>query len=266
MAGLPPPPGTRRVAPVRSIRRSRAAFAALLSVATMGAAIRVAVASPGAPGPVPVQIGSALVVESSGDDPEGDVGVDARSVAQAAVATVTGRACEGHTGGSGWYLADGRLVTASHVVDGASAVLVQGAGGVAHGDLERMSWPVGDLSVAAVDAVVAEPLALGENPDVGDSAVMAGIARDGRVHVVPGTVIAVVPASDFGLDGDRLIVVDTLVEPGMSGGPTVGTDGRVIGVIRAVEQASGVTLVTPVEELWVLLDVNREPMVAVDCD
>ncbi len=261
MARLPPPPGSRRLIPARSVRRSRAALAAVLSLVTLGAAIRVAVASPGAAEPNRVEIATALVVESD----DGVAPADPASVAQAAVVTVTGRACEGHTGGSGWYLADGRLVTASHVVDGAGAILVQGPGGVAHGDLERMSWPVGDLSVATVDGFVGDPLALGSDPEIGDDAVMAGIARDGRVHVVPGTVIASVTAADFGLDGDRLIVIDALAQPGMSGGPVVGADGRVIGVIRAIEHASGVSLVTPVDELWTLLDVTRDPMVDTDC-
>lgn len=263
MGSLSAPPFGRDLWPRRRVQRLRAALTVVLAGFTAVVALLAAngslAAADGAVTPDTALAGPARVVERA------DPSLTVRTDAAEAVVRVTGRSCEGHGGGSGWYLRDGRLVTAAHVVDGSAALLAQGPDGAVSGAVERWSAPGGDLAVATVDRMVARALPLGGTVTAGDTVTVAGVARDGRVHTLAGSIVATAEAADYGLDGTDLIVVDAEVEPGMSGGPAVDAEGRVIGVVRAVERSSGVTLITPVAELWSVLDVGAGPGAAPSC-
>ncbi len=254
MSSLAPPPG-RPLWDRRVVRVGQIGLGVLIGAGSVLGVMRADASADSSA--APTDLVDAVVVEAASPAP---------ADLAASVVMVTGRSCEGHTGGSGWYLGDGRLVTASHVVDSAVSLGAQANGLIALGDLERMSAPVGDLTVATMNSMIAEPLALGHRAEIGDRLTMAGMARDGRVHVVGATVTGVGRAGDYGLDGADVLILDEMAAPGMSGGPVVDGSGRVVGVVRAIEQSTGVTLVTPVAELWDLLDVTADPAVDVDCE
>jgi S1-C subfamily serine protease len=141
--------------------------------------------------------------------------------------------------GSGFVLDDeGRLVTNAHVVSGVADVQVTFADGrtvparVLGKDEET------DLAVLAVDpdqGLDLRPLELGDSDGVqpGDQAVAIGnpsgfeaTAGTGRVSAADQRIEA---PGGYVIDG--VFETDAVIEPATSGGPLLGADGRVIGVM-----------------------------------
>ncbi len=143
--------------------------------------------------------------------------------------------------GSGFAYADGRILTAAHVVAGAREVTVRTSDGrelvgqVLGGD------PVADIAVVAVDGdVPVAPLALGESPEIGQLAVAIGSPLGFAQSVTSGIVSGVDRTLDIGgttLDG--LIQTDAPINQGNSGGPLADRQGRVIGVNVAIASLTG---------------------------
>lgn len=148
--------------------------------------------------------------------------------------------------GSGFVLdGDGRIVTNAHVVSGVTSVQVTFADGrsvpaqVVGKDEET------DLAVLAVapEGLDLRPLELGDSSTVrpGDRVLAVGnptgypptagsgrISGAGRrVEVADGYVI------------DDLLVTDAVIEPASSGGPLVGSDGRVVGITARLDADTG---------------------------
>jgi S1-C subfamily serine protease len=150
------------------------------------------------------------------------------------------------TSGSGFVLdGDGRVVTNAHVVSGVTAVQVTFPDGhtvpaTVIGKDEETDLAV--LSVAT-DGLDLRPLELGDSEAVrpGDRVLAIGnptgsgatagsgqIAAEGRRVEVPGGYVI-----------DDLFETDAVIEPASSGGPLVGSDGRVIGVTARLEGDTG---------------------------
>ena len=148
--------------------------------------------------------------------------------------------------GSGFVLdGDGRIVTNAHVVSGATEVQVTFA------DSSRVPARVvgkdeeTDLAVLAVspDGLDLRPLELGDSSSVkpGDRVLAIGnptgfgttagsgrVSGAGRSVEVPGGYVI-----------DDLLETDAVIEPSSSGGPLLGSDGRVIGVTARLEADTG---------------------------
>lgn len=143
--------------------------------------------------------------------------------------------------GSGFAYAEGRILTAAHVVAGAREVTIRTSEGeeltgeVLGGD------PVADIAVVAVDGdVPPAELATGDPPEVGQLAVAIGSPLGFSQSVTSGIVSAVDRTLDIGgtsLDG--LIQTDAPINQGNSGGPLADRQGRVIGVNVAIASFSG---------------------------
>lgn len=168
--------------------------------------------------------------------------VETAELAQASRSTVKvlGEACGGIQEGSGFVAAEGLVVTNAHVVAGMESPRVLPPGG---GNLEATTVaydPDRDLAVLAVAGLEASPLTLVDEH--------AGRGTPGKVFGYPENSASLVdvPAAVRGelraLGRDiyfehqverQVYVVQAKVRPGNSGGPLVGTDGRVIGVVFA---------------------------------
>ena len=144
--------------------------------------------------------------------------------------------------GSGFAYADGRVLTAAHVVAGAREVTVRTSDGreltgtVLGGDSEA------DVAVVAVDdEIPAAPLSLEEPVRVGQVAIAIGSPLGFDQSVTSGIVSAVDRELTVPGGGrlENLIQTDAPINQGNSGGPLADQDGRVIGVNVAIASFSG---------------------------
>ena len=143
--------------------------------------------------------------------------------------------------GSGFAYADGRILTAAHVVAGAREVTVRTSDGTELVGRVLGGDPVADIAVVEVDGQVSPAdLALDDPPQVGQLAVAIGSPLGFSQSVTSGIVSGVNRELQIGgtrLDG--LIQTDAPINEGNSGGPLADRDGRVIGVNVAIASASG---------------------------
>jgi S1-C subfamily serine protease len=183
-------------------------------------------------------------------------GVDAVvSAASPAVVGVTGRRCGESTAGSGIVVAN-RIVTSRHLVAGEMRV------DTADPDLDRRLPPV-----VVVGSSVRFDLALSERLEAADqrrgwsnglelapSDAQPGqpvtiVARiGGQIRWMAARVQLMATGPQYGVEG-MVLVLDAPVGPGWSGGPVLDEAGRIVGLTRAVDRTTGLTLAAPRSEL-----------------
>jgi uncharacterized membrane protein required for colicin V production len=140
--------------------------------------------------------------------------------ARASVVRITADACGLGVEGSGWIAAPHEVVTAAHVVAGAS-------------DIHAAGYPAEplvvdraqDVAVLRVPRLRARPLPIAE-PHAGDAVAILGYPEDGPFDARPGRVGL---TADVLVDGTLrpITAVRGLVRHGNSGGPAVDGAGRV---------------------------------------
>lgn len=175
-------------------------------------------------------------------DPDPGVTTDPGVVAAAGgVVRVRGQAeaCGRGQEGSGFVVAPGRVVTNAHVVAGMSAPQVQvgGTGRSLPGTVVAFD-PARDLAVIDVPDLTAEPLVLGSDRSRGDDVVVGGFPLNGPYTLSPGRVRDVITAVGEDIYGVAEVTrevysLNAEVRPGNSGGPVLGADGSVVGVVFA---------------------------------
>lgn len=167
-----------------------------------------------------------------------------------AVVRIRNTGCSGVSTGSGFFLAPDVVATNRHVLDGAAW-------------LELSTWDGrtfnAEVAGAAYDADLA--IALLERPvpgvqilptasaDAGDEVIAVGFPAGGPYELRSGRVINAVDGTMFGEESAGVLRISAEVEPGSSGGPLVTPDGAVVGVVFAVEIASGHGLALNIDEL-----------------
>ncbi len=149
-----------------------------------------------------------------------------------------GGSAEGALGAGTVVNADGSVLTALHVVDGAKAVTVRFADGTRAKATISARQDDQDIAVLSVDRLpgVVVPAVLGGGARVGDAVFPVGnpfgLERTLSAGVVSATGRSV--RTDAGVTIKGLIQFDAAVNPGSSGGPLLDRDGRVVGVVTAL--------------------------------
>jgi len=186
--------------------------------------------------------------------PPSDVASPAIAAASNSVVRITGTAfeCGSNLSGSGFVVADDRIVTNAHVVAGVDQPIVEAPGLPAVAGRVVAFDPEHDLAVIAVDGLDAPALPLDE-PDVGDEVAIAGYPFGGPLELRPGRVAASGPVT-ITTDGDTstrdIVTLSAEVDHGNSGGPVLDVDGEVAGVVFArSEAAATVGFAIPVSTL-----------------
>jgi S1-C subfamily serine protease len=137
----------------------------------------------------------------------------------------------------------GDILTALHVVQGASAIKVTFADGTTSSASITASDPAHDIAVLAAGRLpaVIVPAVLGPNPQIGDETFAVGNPL-GLVGSLSAGVISGLDRT-FKLGNGRtlsgMIQFDAAVNPGSSGGPLLNTKGQVIGIVTGLANATG---------------------------
>jgi S1-C subfamily serine protease len=139
--------------------------------------------------------------------------------------------------------AKGDILTALHVVNGASALKVTFADGTVSAAFIEASDPTHDIAVVASERLpaVIVPAVLGGNPQIGDEAFAVGNPLDLVASLSAGVISGL--DRTFKVSGGRtlsgMIQFDAAVNPGSSGGPLLNTKGQVIGIVIGLANAAG---------------------------
>ncbi|GAA0436675.1 hypothetical protein Aca07nite_17350 [Actinoplanes capillaceus] len=140
--------------------------------------------------------------------------------------------------------ADGTVLTALHVVDGAETIEVTYADGTRAAAKLRSEDPSRDIAMLTPEKLpeTLVPAVLGGGAAVGDDVVAIG----NPLGLVFSTTSGVVSGLNRKLNGDDggqgiegLIQFDAAVNPGNSGGPLINDRGQVIGIVIALANPSG---------------------------
>ena len=155
--------------------------------------------------------------------------------------TGTAESCSRRIEGTGFVYAPGRVMTNAHVVAGVDSPQVEVDGGQLDAQVVLFD-PQRDIAVLRVPGLPAgSPLVFRDPADPaepGDDAVVLGYPQDGPFRADAARVRETQRARGPDIYGNRTVVREIyalrgLVQPGNSGGPLIGTDGQVLGVIFA---------------------------------
>lgn len=170
------------------------------------------------------------------------IALDDPALTQAAqsVARISGTAyaCGITSSGSGFVVADDRVVTNAHVVAGVDTPLVELPGRPAREGRVTYFDPVDDIAVVTVDGLDATALPIVPTLTVGSSAVVQGYPGGGPFTSGSAQILSegTVPVPDI-YDGSStprdIYAIAGVVRPGNSGGPLLTTAGEVAGIVFA---------------------------------
>ncbi|WP_106814338.1 MarP family serine protease [Microbacterium timonense] len=175
-------------------------------------------------------------------DPAPPVALDDPDLERAAasVARVSGNAyaCGRGSSGTGFVIAEDRVVTNAHVVAGVDTPIVELPGVTAREGRVVYFDPVDDLAVIAVDDLGAAVLPFSPTLAAGDAAVVQGYPYGGPFTMVSAGVQSVGTATvpdvyDRSWNPREIYALQATVRPGNSGGPLLTADGAVAGVVFA---------------------------------
>jgi putative serine protease PepD len=154
---------------------------------------------------------------------------------------------------------EGHIITAAHVVDGASSITVKFADGTARKATVTGKDDATDVAVLKVDpsGLTLHPLKLASSAslDVGTSVAAIGdpfgYARSISTGIVSGVDRTISAPNGFTVA--HAVQTDAALNPGNSGGPLLNAKGEVVGIVDQIatdgsaEQSSGVGFAVPID-------------------
>lgn len=154
--------------------------------------------------------------------------------------------CEGVSTGSGWALDAHTLVTNRHVVAGADELEVEAGDGRSLTVRAARAGVLGDLAYVEVMETLPVTATVGTAVANGDEIAAVGYPLGGPFTITHGLVLDTVDGTPFDVP-DEVLRITAEVQPGNSGGPLLDSRGRVVGVVYAIEIATGLGLAMPMD-------------------
>jgi S1-C subfamily serine protease len=190
------------------------------------------------------QLGQLLEIEPAEPMPAVDLQDPALARAAESVARVSGTAfaCGRSSTGSGFVIAEDRVVTNAHVVAGVDQPLIELPGRTAVEGRIVYFDPIDDLAVIAVDDLDARVLPVSPTLEAGAAGVVQGYPLGGPFTMGSASVLSVgsAPVPDIYSDSAQsreVYALEAVVRPGNSGGPFLTGEGEVAGVVFARAEA-----------------------------
>jgi putative serine protease PepD len=235
-------PGRRPLGSYLSVRSRRLLpWAAVVAALALTAAVFFRWGSAEAPAPVaarPAPSATALTVPQVYDTLLPSV-VFIQATGGSSARDREGGGAEAATGTGMVVNADGTVLTALHVVEGATAIQVTFADGTRSAAKiagAEAAQDIATLTVAKLPSVVVPAVLGGAGLGVGDDVVAIGNQLGLRYSTTAGVVSGLDRSVGSGRAPDLtgLIQFDAAVNPGSSGGPLINTRGEVVGVVVAL--------------------------------
>jgi S1-C subfamily serine protease len=150
---------------------------------------------------------------------------------------------QGTSLGTGFFVGDGLVVTAEHVVAASSVVLVQTSTTSSQGTVVAVDDQF-DLALVRTDAL-GDVLSLATEPAQVGRSVNAIGAAEGSLSLTRGVV-----SGYRTVDGLEYLQTDAAINSGNSGGPLVADDGSVVGVVVSrLSDSEGIGLAVKAEQV-----------------
>lgn len=170
------------------------------------------------------------------------------------IASISAVACGASQQGSA-FLTEDSVFTAGHVVgDSDVAFLTPYQAESVFGTVAERPVDGEDVSrlergdeLASVDApglVLADAI-----PERGETATIAGYPNGGPLSIVAGEILGIGDGMIFGMEAERVVMIDASTGEGFSGGPVVNADGEVFAVVVALEVGTDTALAIPLADL-----------------
>jgi S1-C subfamily serine protease len=162
---------------------------------------------------------------------------EAIALATRSTVKIEGSACDLAIAGSGVVVGEGMVMTAAHVVAGASKLNVIDPVGRRRSAAVIVVDPLADLAVLSVSHLDRDFVNVStRTSDRGLAAAVLGYPRGGSLAVQPGVVLDNYRAQQHDIYGRdvierQVLEVQAPVEPGQSGGPVVDATGSLVGII-----------------------------------
>lgn len=193
---------------------------------------------------VVIESGLPVITEALGIEdasiPVIDAGSPELTQAAQSVVRITGNAiaCGVAQAGSGFVVADDRVVTNAHVVAGVNEPVIESPDGQALPGSVVYFDAVDDLAVIAVPGLSAAPLPLGDTVPAGTDAAVQGYPYGGPFSSGAAGVMSVRTTNVEDIYGRsssprEVYTLAADIRQGNSGGPVLSLDGSVIGVVFA---------------------------------
>lgn len=208
------------------------------------------------------QVGGIL----SGGSVDQDQYADALKRSRNSVVKVEVETCDGGGVGSGFVIRPHVVLTNRHVVADARSARVRSDSGRWTDVSAIRTSPTHDLALLTVRSErLPAPLELSDrDARGGDLVSVLGHPLGGPFEAKDGRVIGVSPGAQ-GTPADSTLRISSTVRPGNSGGPVIDVNGRVLGVVFAVDQYKSVGLAIPTGEVKAALRANRWKNPEPDC-
>jgi S1-C subfamily serine protease len=176
--------------------------------------------------------------------------------------------CGGYSFGSAVLLDGGRMLTARHLVAGATSITVAlQTGEAATARVVAVDATGRDLALLQAPPLAARPgiTVATLTPTPGDRIDVYGHPRGGPLTMRAARIVAFTASPPLAIDGGRVMTVDAPFDAGVSGGPVVDGAGALVGIAIGVERASGVGIAIPVDVAVTLAAGHGAPAPA-SCD
>lgn len=174
--------------------------------------------------------------------------------------------CAGVGTGSGFLVDPTTIITARHVVEGASTIEVETWDGTDLVVAEAQEAQLVDLGIIRLATPVdIAPLAVAlDDPAEGGNVVAIGYPEGHQLKSTDGNVLGYFNDVRYGSLG-RIMRFTAPIKSGNSGGPLLSAEGDVVGVVYAIDLGNEDSLAVPAASVTRLLDGAFEPRTVVAC-